>query len=56
MRPRLDLGGRVSGQSVEIFEIRPPWEKPEDNMELAVAKATYSRLPRSGMSIGRERV
>ena len=26
IRPELDLGYRLSGQSVEIFEIRPVWK------------------------------
>ena len=41
-RPELDLGYRVTGQSVEIFEIRPVWEgAPGEKMEDPVAKATY---------------
>ena len=27
IRPELDIGFRVSGQSVEIFEIRPRWRQ-----------------------------
>jgi len=42
IRPELDLGFRVKGQSVEIFEIRPVWKgAPGEKMELAVAKTTY---------------
>jgi len=41
IRPKLDLGFRVSGQSVEIFEIRPRWNKPSEKVEEAVAKATF---------------
>ena len=41
IRPELDLGFRVEGQSVEIFEIRPVWQAPEQKMEHAVAKATF---------------
>lgn len=41
IRPKLDLGYRLSGQSVEIFEIRPVWNNPEQKMESSVAKATY---------------
>jgi len=42
IRPELDFGYRISGQSVEIFEIRPVWRgAPGEKMELAVAKATY---------------
>ena len=44
IRPKLDLGFRISGQSVEIFEIRPRWQGPPDQKhELPVAKATYVR-------------
>lgn len=42
IRPELDLGCRVTGQSVEIFEIRPVWRgAPGEKMEHPVAKATY---------------
>ncbi len=44
VRQKLDLGFRVTGQSVEIFEIRPVWRSPVDEKhESAVAKATYVR-------------
>jgi hypothetical protein len=43
-RPNLDLGFRITGQSVEIFEIRPVWRAPADEKcESPVAKATYVR-------------
>jgi hypothetical protein len=42
VRPKLDLGFRATGQSVEIFEIRPAWRGPAgEKHESAVAKATY---------------
>ena len=41
IRHKLDLGFRVAGQSVEIFEIRPRWDNPKVTLEHAVAKATY---------------
>lgn len=42
IRPKLDLAFRISGQSVEIFEIRPFWKgAPGEIMEQPVAKATY---------------
>ncbi len=41
LRDELDLGFRLKGQSVEIFEIRPLWRNPEKKIEEAVAKATY---------------
>jgi len=44
IRPKLDLGFRISGQSVEIFEIRPRRRGPPDEKhESPVAKATYVR-------------
>jgi hypothetical protein len=44
IRPKVDLGFRISGKSVEIFEIRPCWRGPaDDKHELPVAKATYVR-------------
>jgi len=41
IRNELDLSFRVEGQSVEIFEIRPLWQNPDEKVESKVAKATY---------------
>ena len=41
IRPELDIGFRVKGQSVELFEIRPVWRRPNEIMEHPVAKATF---------------
>ncbi len=41
IRPQLDLGFRLEGQSIEIFEIRPDWQRPSETVEESVAKATY---------------
>ena len=41
IRNELDLSFRIKGQSVEIFEIRPAWQRPGVKMESPVAKATY---------------
>lgn len=41
IRSKLDLGYRISNQSVEIFEIRPQWNDPTQIREHAVAKATF---------------
>ena len=41
IRDQLDLGYRIENQSVEIFEIRPRWDKPDVKLEQGVAKATY---------------
>ena len=41
IRPELDIGFRLTDQSVEIFEVRPRWDRPQERMETPVAKATY---------------
>src|SRR5688572_13832575 len=43
IRPKLDMGFRVSGQSVELFEVRPQLDRPSLKRESAVAKATFVR-------------
>ena len=41
LRSQIDLSCRVSGQSVELFEIHPSPDEPQSKIENAVAKATY---------------
>lgn len=41
IRDELDLGFRVKGQNVEIFEVRRLWNDPKEKIEEPVAKATY---------------
>jgi hypothetical protein len=43
VRAEMDLGYRIEGQSVEVFEIRPFWRDPSRKMEAPVAKATFVR-------------
>lgn len=43
IRPKLDFGFRISGQSVEIFEIRPQWDNPAIKRESPCAKTTFVR-------------
>ncbi len=43
IRKQLDLGYRITRQSVEVFEIRPVWHDPSRYKEHGVAKATYVR-------------
>lgn len=43
LRKDLDLGYRISGQSVVIFELRPRWQHREAKIELKIAKATLVR-------------
>jgi hypothetical protein len=47
IRSKVDLGFRVIGQSIEIFEVRPPWQGPPDEKhESPIAKATYVKARR----------
>ena len=42
LRSKVDLGFKVSGQSVVIFEVRPVWRgRPGEKHEHGAAKATY---------------
>jgi Protein of unknown function (DUF3024) len=44
IRSKVDVGYRILGQSVVIFEVRPVWRGPPGKrMEHGVAKATYVR-------------
>lgn len=47
VRDRLDLGFRVSDQSLELFEIRPRYNDPSTKIEECVAKTTYVKKTRS---------
>ena len=47
VRNQVDLGYRISDQSIEIFEIRPLWKKPDKKIEEMVAKTTY--VKKSGL-------
>ena len=47
IRSQLDIGYRISGQSLEFFEIRPRWDKPEEILEHDFAKATFVKKTRS---------
>lgn len=41
IRDQIDLSYRIKGQSVEIFELRPRWQHPEEIMECPIAKTTF---------------
>ncbi len=43
IRAEFDIGFRVEGQSVVIFELRRTWREPGAIIEGPVAKATYVR-------------
>ena len=41
IRKELDFSFRISGQSFEIYEIRPQWNDSSKKVESPIAKATY---------------
>ena len=43
LREQLDIGYKIEGQSIEIFEIRPDWKDAGVRQESPVAKATFVR-------------
>jgi hypothetical protein len=43
LRAKVDLAFRVSGQSIEIFELRPHWMNKGITLESPIAKATYNK-------------
>jgi len=43
IRAELDLGFRIIGQSIELFEIRPVWNSPKEIRHHPFAKATFVR-------------
>ena len=47
VRSQLDFGYRLQGQNLELFEIRPRWNAPEEILESSIAKATYVKRTRS---------
>ena len=46
IRDQLDLGYRIDGQSVELFEIRPKWKNPSEKQEEPVARTKYLKSRR----------
>ena len=43
IRPKLDLGYKIDGQSVELFSIRPDWQDDTKVMNSPIAKTTFVR-------------
>ncbi|MCL9777627.1 DUF3024 domain-containing protein [Vibrio methylphosphonaticus] len=43
IRNQLDLGYRIDGQSIEIFEVRPKWNNPSEQMESPIAKVRFNK-------------
>jgi hypothetical protein len=46
IRNELDIAYRIENQSVELFEIRPAFQKQNRKTEHAIAKATYVKRAR----------
>ncbi|WP_029914703.1 DUF3024 domain-containing protein [Pelobacter seleniigenes] len=46
VRSQLDFGYCLQEQSLELFEIRPRWDVPEEILESGFAKATYVKSTR----------
>lgn len=43
IRSEVDIQSRLSGQSIEIVEVRPDWRESGEFTEMPVAKLTYVR-------------
>ena len=43
IRSQLDIGWRLTGQSLEIFQRRPAWDKPAEIRERSFVKTTFVR-------------
>jgi hypothetical protein len=43
LRSEVDFQCRISGQSIQIVEIRPRWQAPGEFTEMGCAKLTYVR-------------
>jgi len=43
IREQLGFAYRITGQSVELLEVRPVWDRPSEKMERPFAKATFVR-------------
>ncbi|MFO1280488.1 MAG: hypothetical protein U1F04_13130 [Burkholderiaceae bacterium] len=53
IRPRLDIGYAVVGQTVDVFEIRPDWQDPSTTRHTPVARVRFIRSPkRTGACTG----
>lgn len=41
LRNQVDIGYKIENQSVIIYEIRPRWNNPKEQMESGIAKTAY---------------
>lgn len=47
IRPQVDIGYKIQGQSIIIHEIRPLWNNLREKIEEGVAKATFVKKDNS---------
>ncbi|MEH6515382.1 MAG: DUF3024 domain-containing protein [Halioglobus sp.] len=47
IRAQLDIGFRVTDQSLEFFDIRPRWDNPSEILEHPFAKTTFVKKSRT---------
>jgi len=47
LRSQIDIGYRVTGQSLELFEIRPRWDDPDEVLQHSFVKATFVKKSRT---------
>jgi hypothetical protein len=43
IRSKVDIGFKISGQSIELIEIRPRWDKPSVYEQHSFARTTFIR-------------
>jgi len=41
IRDQLDIGYKIEGEVIELFEIRPDWQNPAKKIETPVARTKY---------------
>lgn len=41
IRPKVDIGYKIEGYSIIIFEIRPQWNNEKVHLDSPIAKATF---------------
>lgn len=47
LRDQVDLGFRITGQSIEIFEVRPRFDDRSKKIENGIAKASYNKTKKN---------
>lgn len=41
IRNQLDIGFKLEGQNIELYDIRPRWDNPEEKLDLPFARIKY---------------